>query len=244
MLGVINADGEDNLQHFAEKYGIPVVAAWRRHDVFPNTHPLYVGHLQMGTLPVVTQTVKQADMIIAIGTRFNEISTQGYSLISDEQKIIHIDIEYSMLGKVYFPDLGVIADANEALADLLAYENGKLTKLSKQWVQERRSVYEEVTALHEELNTDIVDNKQIIRVLQKVLPSIAIITSDAGNFGGWMHSFFKFNERKTYIGATSGAMGYAMPAAIAAKLAHPEQISVQQTITSIRNSAKVGGGVH
>jgi acetolactate synthase-1/2/3 large subunit len=224
--GISLANAEDNLLRFAEKFHIPVAAAWRRHDVFPNNHPLYVGHLQMGTLPSIVETVRQADIIIAVGTRFNEITTQGYSIISDEQKIIHIDIEYSMLGKVYSPDLGIIADANEALAAILQYSIPTSTRISKEWVDGRRKIYEEITTINEEQNTDIVDNRQIIRLLQKVLPSNAVITNDAGNFAGWLHTFYKFNEKKTYVGAASGAMGYAMPAAIGAKLAQPERAVV------------------
>lgn len=225
--GVINSDAESNLQLFVEKFNIPVFAAFRRHDVFPNSHPLYMGHLGMGPYKGIVETVRQADTIIAIGTRFSEITTQGYSIISKEQKIIHIDIDYSMLGKVYEPHLGIVADANEALDALLQFESADIyPDYWKEWVTERRKTFEEFTTIEENKNFDMVDNKQIILSLQKVLPSNAIITNDAGNFAGWLHSFYKFNEKKTYIGATSGAMGYGLAAAIGAKLAHPERTVV------------------
>ncbi|WP_126429301.1 thiamine pyrophosphate-dependent enzyme [Brevibacillus marinus] len=225
--GVNLADAESSLQRFAEKWQIPVIAAWRRHDVFPNNHPLYVGHLQMGTFSAIVDTVRQADTIIAIGTRFSEITTQGYALLSPAQKLIHIDIEYAMLGKVYAPDLGIVADANEALLALLADEElPKPANIDKQWVQERRRVYEQWTTIAEANNTASVDQKQIIRTMQQMLPADAIITNDAGNFAGWLHSFYQFKQKKTYVGAASGAMGYALPAALGAKLGRPDRTVV------------------
>ncbi|WP_102347929.1 thiamine pyrophosphate-dependent enzyme [Bacillus sp. Marseille-P3661] len=220
--GVILANAESNLVEFAEKLQIPVAAAFRRHDVFPNNHPLYVGHLGMGTFEGIQETVRQADTIIAIGTRFSEITTQGYSIISEEQKIIHIDIEYTMLGKVYEPTLGIVSDANEALLSLL---NNEVTVPTtwKQWTAERRNVFNEITFIEKENNEEYVDNTQIIRTLQDMLPPDTIIANDAGNFAGWLHSYYKFNAQKSYIGATSGAMGYALAAAIGAKLGQPHR---------------------
>src|SRR5699024_9058833 len=104
---------------YSEKYCIPVMVAFRRHDVFPNDHPLYAGHLGLGTNKNVLQTVKEADVIIALGTRLSEGTTQDYTIITPDKKLIHIDIDFNTIGKVYAPDLGIVAEVHEALQAML-----------------------------------------------------------------------------------------------------------------------------
>ncbi|MDC3423185.1 thiamine pyrophosphate-binding protein [Aquibacillus sp. 3ASR75-11] len=213
--GVKLAQAEDVLVQFAERYHLPVMAAFRRHDVFPNDHPAYIGHLGLGTHRNLIESIRQSDFILALGTRLSEVTTQDYSIISPDQTLIHIDIDSETLGKVYTPDVGIVSDSREALQDLL-----KMNIKSEwdNWVYERRQSYLESSSLPVGdgiINTDVMD------VLQKTLPSNAIITNDAGNFAGWLHAYYQFKEKNTYIGPTSGAMGYGMPAAIGAKLANP-----------------------
>jgi acetolactate synthase I/II/III large subunit len=251
--GVISSNGEENLQLFAEKYHLPVLASFRRHDVFPNNHELYVGHSGLGTEQEIINTIKKADTILAIGTRFSEVTTQGYSIISADQKIIHIDIDYETIGKVYSPDIGIVADANEALKSLLTAENGSKEPSEKwtKWAQERREVYQNLTYIKDEKHHDEVDMRQIIEILQKQVPDNTIFTNDAGNFSGWLHNYYQFNQRKTYVGPTSGAMGYGMPAAVGVKLAKPDcpvislsgdggfMMTMQELETAVRYNAPI-----
>jgi len=216
--GVKRAGAEAQLVQFAERCAIPVLAAWRRHDVFPNAHRLYCGHLQMGTHPALIETLHQADMLIVIGARLNEITTQNYTAVSVGQRILQIDIDDRMLGKAYPIEQGIVADAREALEALL---ERPLPASCDDWANARRTVYEDVTDLIVEPHDDHVDNRQIIRELRAQLPDDAILTNDAGNFAGWMHTFFCFRQTNTYVGAASGAMGYGMPAAIGVHLAQP-----------------------
>jgi acetolactate synthase I/II/III large subunit len=218
--GVKLAKAQQLLRLFAEKYSIPVAAAFRRHDVFPNGHPLYVGHLGLGTPKSIIETVKQADVVIAIGTRLSEVTTQDYRLLSPDQTLIHIDIDSDVLGKVYPPDISILADCKETLLKLLEIA---VQPSWRDWAAARRKQYEQVSALPTEKRNL---NEAIIASLQEHLPNDAIITNDAGNFAGWLHTFFQFTEEHTYIGPTSGAMGYGMPAAIGAKLAFPERVVV------------------
>lgn len=214
--GVKSAEAEELLIGFAEKNKLPVLAAFRRHDVFPNRHKYYAGHLGLGTPIEVLETVREADVILALGTRLSEVTTQDYTIISSSQKLIHIDIDYDTIGKVYAPEIGIVADAKEALS--------LLNELSmpinwEAWTLERRQAFEKVTDL-KALQNDVI-NRQVIEILKNKLPNDALLTNDAGNFAGWLHQFYVFNERHTYIGPTSGAMGYGMPAALGAKLAFP-----------------------
>lgn len=244
--GVKSSQAEEALISFAEKYALPVVAAFRRHDAFPNDHPQYVGHLGLGTNKAVLQTVEEADVILALGTRLSEVTTQDYSIITSDKKLIHIDIDYGIIGKVYAPEVGIVADLKEAL-QLLSSMN--IAVSWTEWTRDRRMVY--VNASDLTVSAEDVINKRIIASLVKKLPSDALLTNDAGNFAGWLHSFYPFREKHTYVGPTSGAMGYGMPAALGAKLAFPNKtvislsgdggfmMTAQELETAVRNNIPV-----
>ncbi|MFB4164105.1 thiamine pyrophosphate-dependent enzyme [Alteribacillus sp. JSM 102045] len=223
--GIIRSNAERALQLFAEKTNIPVIASFRRHDVLPNNHPLYVGHSGLGTFPEILDTMRQADTVLAVGTRFSEIMTQSYTIFSEELQLIHIDIEPNTLGKVYPPQVGIVADATQALQTLSEREiHSKIDW--RTWAEKRRNVYEKTTAIQNLPNEDSVDIAQIINTMQKILPEDAIITNDAGNFAAWLHNYYRFNKPNTYAGPTSGAMGYGLPAGIGAKMASPDKMVV------------------
>ncbi|MBT2218304.1 acetolactate synthase [Virgibacillus dakarensis] len=219
--GVKCSQAEGALLNFAEKYQLPVAAAFRRHDVFPNDHALYVGHLGLGTNKKILETVTDADVILALGTRLSEVTTQDYRLINPAKKLIHIDIDFETLGKVYQPDVGIVADLQEALQSLTGLD---VDPVWSGWVKERRKAYESISRLV--LKDDDVLNKHVVAILADKLPGNALLTNDAGNFAGWLHAFYPFTEKHTYVGPTSGAMGYGMPAALGAKLAFPKKTVV------------------
>jgi acetolactate synthase I/II/III large subunit len=219
--GVKLSQAEGALLRFAERFQIPVITAFRRHDVFPNNHPLYAGHLGLGTPKKVIESVKEADLILALGTRLSEVTTQDYTLLSAEQKLIHVDIEQEVIGKVYPPDVAIIADMKKAL-NAFAYMD--ISFAWPTWARECNQRYLEVSSL--EVSEADVINKHIIKAMVDMLPADSIITNDAGNFAGWLHGFYPFTKSNTYVGPTSGAMGYGLPAALGAKLADPERTVV------------------
>src|SRR5690625_6682616 len=135
------ANAEKELLLLAEKYSFPVMAAFRRHDVFPNNHPLYVGHLGMGLDEEIINTVEEADVLIAIGTKLSEVTTQDYSVIEPEQKLIHIDISEETLHKTYAPTCVIVADAKEAIRSM---QKIKLKPQWEKWVKERRQAIENI----------------------------------------------------------------------------------------------------
>lgn len=219
--GVVRSNAEKELITFAESTGIPVMASFRRHDVFPNDHRLYAGHLGLGTPAPILETAKQADVILALGSRLSEITSQDYSLFNKEQKLVHIDISEDTIGKVFAPAAGVLSDAKEALSALITLNVTPQAEASE-WAEERREIFEEYSSLKvEEENEAAISYQQTIKLLQSELPSETIFTNDAGNFATWLHNYFIFTTPNTYIGPTSGAMGYGIPAAIGAKLANP-----------------------
>lgn len=219
--GIKMSGAEDVLIAFAEKFSIPVVVSFRRHDSFPHDHPLFAGHLGLNPNQAVLETVKQADLLLVIGSRLSEVTSQDYRLINPGQKLVHIDIDLATLGKVFPPDLGIIADAKEALLQMMSL---KVPGKWDDWARERHLANQEFASLMVSESVEL--NKQVIAILAEELPHDAVITNDAGNFAGWLHAYYPFTEKHTYVGPTSGAMGYGLPAAIGAKLANPDKIVV------------------
>lgn len=214
--GVKSSKAEGSLVAFAEKYELPVMVSFRRHDSFPNNHRLYAGHLGLGTSIETLQTVNEADLIIAVGTRLSEVTTQDYSIPTPEQQLIHLDIAEASIGQVFAPTVGVLADAKQGLEALLEI------KVDQAWYNWTKACHRAYQKSSSPSANDF--HQQLIAVLRKRLPENAILSNDAGNFAGWLHSFYPFPVQNTYIGPTSGAMGYGMPAALGAKLA---QLTVQ-----------------
>lgn len=219
--GIKSANAENELVLFSEQFNLPVLVAFRRHDVFPHQHRHFIGHLGLGESNHINQAIERADVIIAIGTRLSEVTTKDYSIIKPHHRLIHIDIDYTVLGKAFEPFIGIVADAKEML---LCMQKLEIKSQWNEWTARLRSEYEKerLTNLSEakSLNTSIIEH------IEQALPKEVIITNDAGNFASWLHEFFTFQRPHSYVGPTSGAMGYGLPAAIGAKLAYPQKTVV------------------
>ncbi|MFD2212015.1 thiamine pyrophosphate-dependent enzyme [Virgibacillus halophilus] len=219
--GVKAAGAEELLAKFSTRCKLPVLAAFRRHDVIDSKHEMYAGHLGLGLSPTIRQTVKEADLILVLGSRLSEVTTQDYGLIEASQKMIHIDIDANTLGKVYAPDVGIVADMKEALLKLLQMD---ISVTWGDWAAATHDSYKQTCVL--QVSKNDVLNKFVIAELAEKLPKNALLTNDAGNFAGWMHRYYPFRTTHSYVGPTSGAMGYGMPAALGAKLAFPHKTVV------------------
>lgn len=214
--------GRTALQAFAEASDIPVVAALRYQDMFDNHSPCYAGDLGLGLAAGVRKTMAEADVVLALNTRFGEISTESYTLFQvpvPRQKIIHVHASTAEIGKVYIPTLGIPAGPN-AFAAALTPVRGNWGD----WRKRARADYEATFTLPPQPSP--VDMGVVTAHLREVLPEDAILTNGAGNFTVWPNKFFKFGPRARLLAPQSGAMGYGLPAAIAAKVAHPERTVV------------------
>lgn len=216
--GVKSSRAEQLMISFAEKFNIPVFVSFRRHDAFPHHHPLFIGHLGLGASSHIDKTFKEADTIIALGTRLSEVTTKDYTLIQNHHTLVHVDIDDEILGNVYEPYLGIVADLKEALQAFLTID---MTCKWNKWFHEKRANYVEESLIDHTRST--IMNEQVIAYMMEKLPPSTLITNDAGNFAGWLHDYYQFKEPHTYVGPTSGAMGYGLPAAIGAKLAFPKK---------------------
>ena len=213
--------GHEPLLAFAEQLGAPVYTAWRRPDAFPNDHALYRG--TMPTQPKeLFSSLREADVIVAVGTRLDEYSTLDYSVPAPHQRMIQIDVsaaDFSMPNASY----SVAADPGptlRALAEALAARGHD----GQAWDGDAGEQYvRQVTPqARPEGAMGLVHPEGIYHDLRERFGGDVITTSDAGTFGGWLMRFQRWTRPQTFAGPTAGGMGYALPAAIGAKTANPD----------------------
>ncbi len=213
-----------DLRAFAEANHLPISCAFRYQDLFDNHHPHYIGDIGIGINPKLASRVREADLVIAIGPRLGEMTTSGYSLLSvpcPAQKLIHVHAGMEELGSVYHADLMIAAGMPEIAAALR-----DLRVNSKRWaptVAQARADYEawqQRPPLYAGI-TPALDLWEVMRTLARVAPSDSIITNGAGNFATWAHRFWRYAGLRTQLASTSGAMGYGVPAAVAASISAP-----------------------
>ncbi len=210
------------LQRFAENWRLPVGNAFRFQDTFDNHHPLYAGDVGIGLNPKLAARVKAADLIIAIGPRLGEMTTNNYTLLEapcPKQKLVHIHSSAEELNRVYQADLAINATMNAA-ARSLEVLTAPVSVPWDQWALDANADY--IVNLQPNKLPGDIDMPAIIGLLQKHLPPDAVLTNGAGNFASWMHRFYKHHGlvkgHKTQLAPTVGAMGYGVPAGIAAAI--------------------------
>ena len=222
LLGGSGWDGQavKDVHQFAAAHDLPVVTAFRFKDVFDNTSPLYGGELGFGASPDLVRHVREADLLIAFGPRLGDVTTQGYTLFTPEEtaeKLIHIHAGGEELGRVWPTRLSLQATPATMAAAL------RSVQLKTRWTSWRETVHRSYQAWREPVMVEgPVNLSEIFSWLSKNLPHDAIITNGAGNYAAWLHRFYEHKSFRTQLAPTSGAMGYGFPAALAAKLVHPE----------------------
>ena len=222
LTGGVNwtRQGLDDLQSFAEASDIPAIVAFRYQDRFDNHSPCYAGESGVGMPAHVRELITKADVILAVNVRFGEITTEGFTLLDvpvPKQKLIHVHSSDRELGKIYQPTLGIHAGPNEFAASLKPVK-GQWS----QWRQSARAAFEQ--SLTAPPQPSPVDMGAVTQYLRQTLPENAIITNGAGNFAVWPNKFYPFGKKSRLLAPQSGAMGYGLPAAIAAKIAEPERL--------------------
>jgi acetolactate synthase I/II/III large subunit len=218
------------LQRFAENWKLPVGNAFRFQDTFDNHHPLYAGDVGIGLNPKLAARIRDSDLIMAIGARLGEMTTGGYTLLqapAPSQKLVHIHAGAEELNRVYRADVAINATMNAAARSLeVLAAPPQLPWLA--WTEAAHADYEAnlvpqpLAGLPREAAEAGVDMPAIVAVLEKHLPADAVLTNGAGNFASWLHRYFRHHGlakgHKTQLAPTVGAMGYGVPAGIAASL--------------------------
>lgn len=211
--------GRQALQNFAEASDIPVISAFRYQDQFDNHSNVYCGEAGVGMPPFVSDLISRADTILAVNLRFGEMTTDAYTLFDvpePRQRLIHVHAAESEIGKIYQPALGIVAGPN-AFAKMLAPVRGDWSD----WRLAGRAAYD--AGFDAPAQPSPVDMVKVSAFLRDRLPQDAILTNGAGNFSVWPNKFFKFGKQARLLAPQSGAMGYGLPAAIAAKVVHPDR---------------------
>jgi acetolactate synthase-1/2/3 large subunit len=217
--GTLRSGATADLLAFAEQAGIPVMGAFRRLDVFPGDHPLSLGSLSFGTPAAMVERARAADVVLAIGTRLAELTTLGYTVPGPGAALIHVDVSPEETGRSFPACVAIAADAREALTLFLTQARQiDWPDRSAQNAHDRRACEDATTPPAVSSVREGVDPAVVVSELQRQLPAEAILTCDAGNFFGWVARYYRFRRPGTFLGPTSGAMGYAVPAAVAAAI--------------------------
>lgn len=211
---------KQDLQTFAKTFDLPVCTSFRRLDIFDNRHPCFVGEMGIAPNPALVERAKGSDLLLVVGARIGEMTSQGYTLLDPDQPqnaLVHVHGNAAELGKVFAPALGI-----EATPEAFAHAASRLSP-SVRWAGERSQARADYEAWR--TPTDIPGPLQlghVMRLLDEHLQPDAICTVDAGNYSGWPQRFLSFGGERRLLGPTSGAMGYAVPASVAAKVEHPD----------------------
>ena len=217
------------LQRFAENWELPVGCGFRFQDTFDNRHRLYAGDVGIGINAKLAARVREADLIIALGVRLGEMTTGGYTLLQvpkAAQKLIHVHAGPEELGRVYHADLLLQASMScgaKALETLAAPNDVP-------WGEWTAGANLDYQANLVPTAVAPLDLAQVMKTVQALAPADTVYTNGAGNFAGWLHRFVQYpglhHHGRTQLAPTSGAMGYGVPAAIAAALLHPDRTAV------------------
>jgi acetolactate synthase-1/2/3 large subunit len=224
------ADSVHALESFAEAWQLPVGCGFRFQDTFDNRHAQYAGDVGIGINPKLAARVREADLVLAIGVRLGEMTTGGYKHLAAPrplQKLVHLHSGAEELGRVYHADLLMqcsLSLAGEALATLTPPPG------AARWAAWTAAAHADYEANHVAPEVTPLDMAQVIKTVQRLSPENTVYTNGAGNFSAWLHRYTRYyglqHHGRTQLAPTSGAMGYGVPAAVAAAILCPDRTVV------------------
>jgi acetolactate synthase-1/2/3 large subunit len=216
-------EATQSVTQFAKRSGLPITSAFRCQDLIDNRDPQYVGHVGLGIDAALAARVRNADLLVVLGDRLSEATSGGYTLIESpvpKQKLIHVHPDPHEIGRVFEPALGIVSDMRNIAHALSGLE----IVPRPQWKTWAAGAREEYLQTRQGTHPDsAVDLCAVFKTLREMLPDDAIVTNGAGNYTGWLHRYFDYRTYRTQLAPANGAMGYGVPAAIAAKVVHPER---------------------
>ena len=240
-----------DLERFAAAHDLPVAVTFRRQDCMDNRSAHYVGDLGVGMNPKLAARLQAADCLLLLGTRFGDVPTGGYALVTPEapgKQIIHVHPDPDTPGSWLRTDLAICARAPDML-HALCRANAPGDVPWGDWRAAARAEYEAWQAPQQ--TPGAVKMEEVVRWLSDSLPEDAIITNGAGNYAAFLHRYFRFKRHGTQLAPTSGSMGYGFPAAVSAALQHPGrtvvcmagdgdfQMTLNEMSTAVQHGAKV-----
>ncbi|WP_282028226.1 thiamine pyrophosphate-binding protein [Paracoccus marcusii] len=240
-------DAAEDLARFAAAWDLPVAVPFRRQDRMDNRLPHYVGDLGVGMNPALAAALREADVILSLGSRLGDTLTGGYSAmdpVRPHARVIMVHPDPDQMGTLWRADPGLVADPRRvvaALADLPA----PTTRWSD-WRARLRASYDDWQTPRP--TPGALRLEQVVGWLAQNLPANAIVTNGAGNYASFLHRYYRWRCHGTQLAPTSGSMGYGLPAAIAASLTHPDRTVVclagdgclQMTVNELSTAAQYG----
>ena len=218
------------LQRFAEAWQLPVGCAFRFQDVFDNRHAQYAGDVGIGISPKLAARLREADLVLAIGARLGEMTTGGYSHLAaprPSQRLVHLHAGAEELGRVYAAELLIQASLAQAGLALATLEPPPRDLPWSAWTAAARADFE---ANQQSAPVAPMDMAEVVRTIARLAPEDTVYTNGAGNYSAWLHRFLRYpglqHHGRTQLAPTSGAMGYGVPAAVAASLLQPQRTVV------------------
>ncbi len=224
-------DAAGALRRYVEAMNLPVGCAFRYQDLFDNAHPNYAGDVGIGINPALAERIRQADVILAIGARLGEMTTSGYSLLevpTPRQSLLHVHPDPEELGRVYQADVMICSGVNAFALALAAHASDDRCEASSQpWRDELAAWQAEPPLYTKRACPARLNLWRVVQTLRRFAPADALLTNGAGNFATWAHRFFPYRGvehcGRSQLAPSNGAMGYGVPAAVAAALVAPER---------------------
>ena len=223
-----SADSACDFERFAEDWEIPVGCAFRFQDVFDNRHRLYAGDVGIGIDPKLAQRIRESDLVLAVGVRLGEMTTGGYTLLEaplPRQPLVHIHAGAEELGRVYQPTIALQC----SMAAIGCALEGVDPPTPRSPVAGARAHADYLANLHA-TPVEPMDLAVVVKTMAAMAPAGAIYANGAGNYAGWLHRFHQYTSLqrhgRTQLAPTAGAMGYGVPAAIAANLLFPARTAI------------------
>ncbi len=215
----------ENIKTFSERNNLPVACTFRRQDLIDNRHSNYVGDVGIGINPKLAGVVRDSDLLLVVGARLGEMTTGGYSLLKPpvlDKRLVHIHPGVEELGRVFQAEVMVNADLESISSQLSNMDPVECNW--GDWRLNARKVYEE-NVVPVSMGGD-VDLAEVMQIMERKLPRDTVMVNGAGNFSGWIHRYWKYSGYRSQLAPTNGAMGYGVPAGIAAKVAFPNRTVV------------------
>jgi len=215
------------MQAFAHQWGLPVACAWRYQDAYDNTDSHYIGEVGIGLNPKLAERVRNADLLIAVGVRLGEMTTQGYTLVESptpRQQLVHVFPGPDEFGRVFHATQAIVSGSIEfaqVLASIDASAAAACAARFKPALEQARAEFAAWRVPRSQPGS--LSYPDCVLHMDQVLPANALFTNGAGNFATPLHRFYRHRTHKSQLAPTSGAMGYAVPAAVAAALRHPDR---------------------
>ena len=226
--GVLKARAAEALRVLAERTGIPVVTTLMARGAFPDSHPQALGMPGMHGHYTAVTALQKSDLLISLGARFDDRVTGKISAFAPEAKVIHVDIDPAELGKVRMPDVGIAGDCRLVIEEMLlamdAPGDRPLVQDLAPWWKQINEWRARFPLYYEDVEGGAIKPQNVVEQLRDASPEDTVVVAGVGQHQMWASQYWKFEHPYTWVNSGgAGTMGFAVPAAIGAKVGRPDR---------------------